>query len=126
MKDTQHNRPLSPHLQVYKLPLTAVLSVLHRGTGIVLAIGTLLVTYWLAAIAGGEASFNTANAILGSGLGKLVLFAWTWALFYHLANGVRHLLWDSGFGFDLSTVEMTNKAVIGTSLVLTVLLWIVA
>lgn len=126
MKDTQHNRPLSPHLQIYKLPLTAVLSVLHRGTGIVLAIGTLLVTYWLAAIAGGEASFHTANAILGSGLGKLVLFAWTWALFYHLANGVRHLLWDSGFGFDLSTVEMTNKAVIGTSLVLTVLLWIVA
>ncbi|MFN3785885.1 MAG: succinate dehydrogenase, cytochrome b556 subunit [Thiothrix sp.] len=126
MKDTQHKRPLSPHLQIYKLPLTAVLSVLHRATGIVLSIGTLLVTYWLAALAGGEASFNTANAILGSWLGKLVLLGWTWALCYHLANGVRHLLWDSGFGFDLLTVEITNKAVIGTSLVLTVLAWVVA
>ncbi len=123
---TTSKRPLSPHLQVYKLPLTAVLSILHRGTGVVLAIGTLLVTYWLAAIAGGEASFNTANAILGSWFGKLVLFGWTWALFYHFANGIRHLLWDTGFGFDLPTVTLTNKIVIGASFVLTILLWMVA
>ncbi len=120
------NRPISPHLQVYKLPLTAILSIMHRGTGVVLAIGTLLVAWWLAALAGGEGPFNTANAILGSWLGKLVLFGWTWALFYHLSNGIRHLVWDAGFGFDLPTTRLTNKVVIGSSFILTILLWIVA
>lgn len=125
MKNT-HNRPLSPHLQVYKLPLPAVLSIIHRGTGVVLAIGTLLVTYWLAALAGGEESFNSANAILGSWFGKLVLFGWSWALFYHLSNGIRHLMWDTGFGFDLPTTYLTGKIVIAASFVLTILLWLVA
>ncbi|MEB4591878.1 succinate dehydrogenase, cytochrome b556 subunit [Candidatus Thiothrix sp. Deng01] len=120
------NRPLSPHLQIYKLPLTGILSITHRATGVVLAIGTLLVTYWLAAIAGGEESFNSANAILGSWFGKLVLFGWTWALFYHLSNGVRHLLWDIGFGFDIPTANLTSKIVVGASFVLTILLWIIA
>lgn len=125
MKNT-HNRPLSPHLQVYKLPLTGMLSITHRATGVVLAIGTLLVTYWLAAIAGGEESFNSANAILGSWFGKLVLFGWTWALFYHLSNGIRHLLWDIGFGFEIPTANLTSKIVVGASFVLTILLWIIA
>ncbi len=125
MKNT-HNRPLSPHLQVYKLPLPAVLSIIHRGTGVVLAIGTLLVTYWLAALAGGEESFNSTNAILGSWFGKLVLFGWSWALFYHLSNGIRHLMWDTGFGFDLPTTYLTGKIVIAASFVLTILLWLVA
>lgn len=125
MKNTS-NRPLSPHLQVYKPQLTSVLSVLHRGTGIVLAIGTILVAWWLAAIAGGEESFNSANAILGSWFGKLVLFGWSWALFYHLCNGIRHLLWDTGYGFDLPTVYLTGKVVVAASFVLTILLWIVA
>ncbi|EIJ32966.1 succinate dehydrogenase, cytochrome b556 subunit [Thiothrix nivea] len=125
MKNTS-NRPLSPHLQVYKMPLPAILSVLHRGTGIVLAIGTILVAWWLAAIAGGEESFNTANAILGSWFGKLVLFGWSWTLFYHLCNGIRHLVWDTGFGLDLPTVYLGGKVVIAASFVLTILLWIVA
>lgn len=120
------NRPLSPHLQVYKLPLPAVLSVMHRGTGVVLAVGTVLVTWWLASLADGEEAFNFANAILGSWLGKLVLFGWTWALFYHLSNGIRHLVWDTGFGFDLPTTYLTSKIVIGASFVLTILVWIVA
>lgn len=125
MKNSQ-NRPMSPHLQIYKPQLTSILSILHRGTGIVLALGTLLVTYWLAAVAGGEESFNTANAILGSWFGKMVLFGWTWALFYHLANGIRHLMWDVGFGFDLPTVYLTGKIVVAVSFALTVLLWMVA
>lgn len=120
------NRPTSPHLQVYKLPMTAMLSITHRGTGVILTIGTLLVTWWLAALAGGEATFNTANAILGSWLGKLVLFGWTWALFYHLSNGIRHLAWDAGFGLDIPTTNLTNKVVIASSLILAILLWIVA
>ncbi|MBJ6610073.1 MAG: succinate dehydrogenase, cytochrome b556 subunit [Candidatus Thiothrix moscowensis] len=125
MKNAQ-NRPMSPHLQIYKPQITSVLSILHRGTGIVLAVGTLLVTYWLSALAGGVETFNAANAILGSFLGKVVLFGWTWALFYHLSNGIRHLMWDTGFGFDLPTVYLSGKIVVGASFVLTVLLWIVA
>ena len=123
---TSSNRPLSPHLQVYKPQLTSVLSIFHRGTGVVLAIGSILVAYWLSAIATGPEAYATASAILGSFLGKLILFGWTWALFYHLCNGIRHLLWDSGFGFDLPTTYLSGKIVLGTSVVLTVLLWLVA
>ena len=125
MKNTS-NRPLSPHLQVYKPQLTSVLSILHRITGAALAVGTLLVTYWLGALAGGPETFANANGILGSVLGKIVLFFWSWALFYHLANGIRHLVWDTGFGFDLPTVYLSGKIMVGTSFALTVLLWLVA
>jgi succinate dehydrogenase / fumarate reductase cytochrome b subunit len=125
MKHTS-NRPLSPHLQVYKPQLTSVLSILHRITGAVLAVGTLLVTYWLSALAGGPETFASANVILGSVLGKIVLFFWSWALFYHLANGIRHLIWDTGFGFDLPTVYLSGKIMVGASFALTVLLWLVA
>jgi succinate dehydrogenase / fumarate reductase, cytochrome b subunit len=125
MKHTS-NRPLSPHLQVYKPQITSVLSILHRITGVALAVGTLLVAYWLAAIAGGVETFAVANAILGSFLGKVVLFFWSWALFYHLANGVRHLLWDVGYGFDLPTVYLGGKITVGASFALTILLWLIA
>lgn len=125
MKTTTH-RPLSPHLQVYKLPLPPILSILHRGTGVVLAIGSLLVAYWLGAIATGPEAYASASSLLGSWFGKLILFGWTWALFYHLCNGIRHLLWDFGFGFDLPTAYLTGKVVIAASAILTVLLWLVA
>ncbi|PIE00712.1 MAG: succinate dehydrogenase, cytochrome b556 subunit [Thiothrix nivea] len=123
---TSSNRPLSPHLQVYKPQLTSVLSIFHRGTGVVIAIGSILVAYWLSSVASGPDAYATASAILGSFLGKLILFGWTWALFYHLCNGIRHLLWDFGFGFELPTTYLTGKIVLGTSVVLTVLLWLVA
>ena len=119
-------RPLSPHLQVYKLPLPALLSVLHRRTGAALGVGTLLVTWWLASVAGGPEAFESSSAVLGSFLGSLVLFGWSWALFYHLCNGIRHLMWDVGFGYDIPTTFLTGKVVVGASFVLTVLLWLVA
>lgn len=123
---TSTNRPLSPHLEVYKPQLTSTLSILHRATGVVLAIGSILVAYWLSAIATGPEAFASANGILGSFLGKVILFGWTWALFYHLCNGIRHLMWDSGFGFDLPTTYLSGKIVLGASVVLTILLWLVA
>ena len=119
-------RPLSPHLQVYKLPLPALLSVLHRGTGAALGVGTLLVTWWLASVAGGPAAFESYSPVLGSFLGSLVLFGWSWALFYHLCNGIRHLMWDVGFGYDIPSTSLAGKVVVGASFVLTVLLWLVA
>ena len=120
------NRPLSPHLQVYRLPLSAILSILHRATGVVLSIGTLLLVWWLMSVAQGEAAFNGAQSVVGSFLGQLILFGWTFCLFFHLSNGVRHLFWDVGHGFDNETVEKTSMAVIGSSIGLTLLVWIIA
>ena len=115
------NRPLSPHLQIYKPQLTAILSVFHRGTGIVLVIGTLLLVYWLLALAQGPESYVQAQALLGSTLGRLILFPWVFALFYHLCNGIRHLFWDMGFGFEITTVYTSGKIVVVAAIVLTLL-----
>ena len=122
---TTDRRPLSPHLQVYRPQLTSVLSILHRATGIGLAAGTLLLTYWLAALAAGPQSYATAERVLGSKLGLLLLFLWSWALFYHLCNGIRHLCWDAGYGFDIPSVNKSGKAVAIASTVLTFLFWLI-
>jgi len=94
---SNRERPLSPHLQVYKPQLTSVLSITHRGTGVALAAGTLLLLYWLLALADGPDSYARAQSLLGSWLGQVVLFGFTFALFYHLCNGIRHLLWQPPF-----------------------------
>ncbi|NJN46174.1 MAG: succinate dehydrogenase, cytochrome b556 subunit [Candidatus Competibacteraceae bacterium] len=119
-------RPLSPHLQIYKPQLTSVLSITHRATGVALAIGTVLLVYWLVAAASGEHAYHDAQVVLGSMLGQLALFVWTWALFYHLCNGIRHLIWDAGYGFELESVYKTGKVVMWTPWVLTFLVWIIA
>ena len=89
------SRPLSPHLQVYRPQWTMVLSISHRITGVGLSLGTLLLVYWLAAAAAGPEAFETAQEVIGSWIGRLFLFGWTFALFYHLCNGIRHLVWDA-------------------------------
>lgn len=120
------NRPLSPHLQVYRPQLTSMLSILHRITGVGLAVGTLLLVYWLAAAAGGPESYAAAQGFIGSFFGQLLLFGWTVALFYHLANGIRHLFWDAGYGFELPTVQRSGLAVLAATAMLTVVSWIAA
>ena len=120
------SRPLSPHLQVYRPQLTSVLSIAHRGTGIFLTLGTLLLVYWLLSIASGPEAYASARAFFGSWFGQLILFAWTFALFYHLCNGIRHLFWDIGFGFELPTVYASGKAVLIGSAGLTLLAWLLA
>ncbi len=122
----QTNRPLSPHLQVYRPQLTSVLSISHRATGVALGAGSVVLALWLLALAGGPDSFATASAILGSIPGKLLMFLFTYALFYHLCNGVRHLFWDAGYGFELETAYASGKAVLAASAVLTVVVWGVA
>lgn len=117
------SKPLSPHLQVYRPQLTSVLSITHRATGVFLGVGTLLLLYWLVSVAGGPERYRVAQAVLGSWLSKLALFGWTWAFCFHLCNGLRHLAWDAGFGFDLKTVYRTGYAVIAASLVMTGLIW---
>ncbi|GIX09886.1 succinate dehydrogenase, cytochrome b556 subunit [Elioraea sp.] len=117
-------RPLSPHLQVYRPQITSVLSILHRFSGIALAIGTLLLVSWLMALAAGPVAFAQAQDFLGSVLGRLLLFGWTLALFYHLCNGIRHLAWDAGWGYDLATVTRTGWLTVGATIGLTLFAWI--
>jgi len=124
MADDQ--RPLSPHLQVYRPQVTSVLSIFHRLTGVVLAFAALLLTYWLASAAYGPESFERAQMVMESWFGRLVLFGFTFSLFYHLCNGIRHLGWDLGWGFDLIKLRVTGVLVIIASMGLTVLSWMMA
>jgi len=119
------SRPLSPHLQVYRWQYTMLTSILHRATGIALSVGTLLLAWWLIAAATGPDAFARAQGFIGSGLGLLLLFGWTWSLFYHLANGIRHLVWDAGYGLELQSAERSAYIAIGASLALTLVVWIV-
>ncbi len=120
------SRPLSPHLQIYKLPLTAMMSVLHRGTGVVISIGTLFLVWILAKAAMGPEAFEGTQNLVGSWFGYLVLFGFTFSLYAHFCNGIRHLLWDMGYGFDVSKANAGAIASLGAAIALTVLTWIVA
>lgn len=115
------NRPLSPHLQVYRPQLTSITSILTRITGNALVIGGLMITWWVVALAAGPEAFATANAFLTSWFGKLVFLGSIWALWYHTLAGVRHLIWDSGHGFDLKDAYALGWMCIGGSIVLTLI-----
>jgi len=115
------NRPLSPHLQIYRMPLTGVLSITHRITGVGLTLGMLLVVWQFIGAAIGPSQSATADGVLSSILGQLILIASLWALCYHALNGTRHLWWDIGRGFDLEFTRMANYAVLGGSVVLTLI-----
>ena len=118
------SRPLSPHLQVYRWQLTMVLSVTHRATGIVLSMGLLALVGWLVAAAAGPGPYASAAAVFGSVPGQLLLAGIAFAFFYHLCNGIRHLLWDAGYLLDIPGVYASGWAVIAASTVLTVLAWL--
>ena len=116
-------RPLSPHLQIYRPQLTSVLSITHRGTGIALVAGTLVLVYWLLAAASGPESYASAQALLGSWIGRIVLLGFSFSLFFHLCNGIRHLFWDAGVGFELKTAYASGTAVVIVSVAMTVIAW---
>jgi succinate dehydrogenase / fumarate reductase cytochrome b subunit len=118
-------RPLSPHLQVYKPQITSALSIFHRITGCALAVGTLLLVWWLVAAATSDAAFATVSMVLHSWIGHLVLFGWTAALWYHFCAGIRHLAWDLGMGFELPQVHASGALVLGATAVLTLLTWLI-
>lgn len=117
------NRPLSPHLQIYKPQLTSVLSITHRGTGIFLSLGALFLACWLIALANGPESFNAIQHHVNNWYGQLLLFAWIFSLYYHLCNGVRHLFWDAGLGLEISTTYLSGYAVLVITVLLTVGTW---
>ena len=123
---THSKQPLSPHLQIYRLPLTAILSVVHRGTGVVLGLGSLLLVWVLAAAAQGPAAYEPVYQHLSSWYGQIFLFGLSFALYLHFCNGIRHLFWDVGMGFELETADMTAKLVFVAATVLTIATWLVA
>ncbi len=120
------NRPLSPHMQIYKRQWTWVPSILHRISGALITFGALVLVYWLVALASGPEAYENAQAVLGSFLGQLVLFLLTLAFFYHFLNGIRHLVWDFGSGLTVEKVEGSAKLIAALTVVLTVLTWILA
>lgn len=119
----QHPRPLSPHLQVYRWSLTMAMSILHRATGIALSVGSILIVAWIAALAAGPDAFATAQALAGSPIGLLILFGWSLALFYHLCNGIRHLFWDIGMGFEKAQARRSGWLTLASTVALTALAW---
>ena len=116
-------RPLSPHLSAYKFRITSTLSILHRMTGVALSAGSLLFIGWLVAIASGERAYELFTSVVGSILGKLVIAGLVFALYYHLANGIRHLFWDAGKGFEMQQARRSGWAVVLVSAAATVGTW---
>ncbi|OJW20122.1 MAG: succinate dehydrogenase, cytochrome b556 subunit [Rhodospirillales bacterium 69-11] len=116
---------MSPHLQVWRWTPAMAVSIMHRVTGVGLAIGTLLMTWWLVAAATSEQAFANVQWFLGSVLGIFVLFCWTLALMLHFFSGLRHLAWDAGWGFENRAYRTTSWFVIGAGIVTALLIWIV-
>lgn len=120
---SQAVRPISPHLQVYRWPLSMGLSILHRATGIVMSVGTLVLVAYLCALAAGQTQFLAFLHLAASWPCQVLLIGWTWALCFHLCNGVRHLFWDTGFGYAKHRAHATGVVVAIASIVVTVLIW---
>jgi len=119
-------RPMSPHLQIYKLPLTAYVSIGNRIAGVINSFAMVLLVLVLAAAASGTSDSGFILSVLNSWFGKLVLFGFTLTLYYHMCNGIRHLFWDVGMGFELDTANKTAKVSIGVAVALTIITWIIA
>ena len=118
-------RPLSPHLQIYKPQITSMLSILHRATCIALSIGSVILVLWIVALTLGENTYLIYSNLINNWFGKLIIFGFTFALFYHLSNGIRHLFWDAGYGYDLKPAYISGVAVIISSLSLTSITWLI-
>jgi len=119
-------RPLSPHLSIYKPVITMTMSIVHRITGGALYVGTLLLAAWLISAAVSEECFNIVDALFSSWIGRLILFGYTWALLHHLAGGVRHLIWDTGAGLEKHTASKIAWATVVFSVIATIVVWVVA
>jgi succinate dehydrogenase / fumarate reductase cytochrome b subunit len=123
---SQKDRPLSPHLDVYRWDISNTLSILHRMTGVMLSIGALALVGWLVSVLAGYEAYSGVNAFFHGLFGGLLLLGWTFCFFYHLGNGIRHLFWDAGLGFERSQARVSGIAVVAFACVLTVVFWALA
>ena len=120
------DRPLSPHISIYRWPITMVLSILHRMTGVALSLGFVVLVAWLYDAAAGPEAYAVFQSLMGSLIGKLALIGWSFAFFFHLANGTRHLVWDTGRGFEKEQANLSSWLVLISTVVLTAVFWWVA
>ena len=120
------SRPLSPHLQIYRWTWTMAMSVLNRITGCALYFGTVLFAIWILALSSGPPAYDYVSWLFGSPLGLLVMFGYTWALMHHMLGGIRHMIWDTGYGFDFESRMWMSKLTMILSPILTVALWVIA
>lgn len=123
---THGHRPISPALQIYRPQLTSVLSVTHRLTGVALSLGSVMIVVWLVAGALGPSAYDGVLDFMRSWFGLVLLAGWTFAIFFHLCNGIRHLFWDTGRGFALRTIYASGWAVVAVSMALTIACWAAA
>lgn len=123
MAPKKTERPLSPHIFIYKPMLTMTLSMIHRITGAALYFGTALLVWWLVALASGGEAYGTVSWFMGTPIGLLIMVGYTWALFHHMVGGIKHFLWDFGKGFELDTVEFVAKLAVVIPILLTILVW---
>ena len=122
MSDTKS--PLSPHLSIYRWPITMTLSILHRITGVAMSIGLIVLAYWLLSVSSGGAQYEQFAALMSTPLGRLCLIGWSFAFFLHLANGIRHLIWDFGRGFEIKQANASAWFVLLLAIVLTAIFWV--
>jgi len=122
-RGSQAARPLSPHLQIYRMPVNMLMSIVHRITGGALYVGTVLAVWVLVAAASGPDAFAYVIGLLGTWPGLIVLFGYTWALLHHLVGGIRHFIWDTGHGYDLAIVDLLSWGTLAVSGTLTLLIW---
>lgn len=118
------DRPLSPHLQVYRLPLLPIVSILTRASAVALSVGLVVFAIWLIALGMGKGAYATVTGLLTSPIGIIALVGWTFAFLWHSANGIRHLFWDAGKGLELQTAERTAYVVIAFSILGTLAIWL--
>lgn len=119
-------RPLSPHISIYRWPITMTLSILHRATGAAMAVGLVVLAAWLVSAASGSEDYDQFISLMSTLIGRLLLIGWSFAFFFHLANGVRHLVWDTGRGFEKRQANASAWFVLVTAIVATALLWMTA
>jgi len=118
--------PRSPDVQVYRPQLTSVLSIIHRATGVWLSLGAIVLVIWLASVAAGDGAYTLVRASLHSWIGGAFLLSWTFALYYHFCNGIRHLAWDLNYGFELVSIYRSGWLVVAASVCLTAVTWVIA
>ena len=122
---SRFKQPISPHLSIYKPQITSILSIIHRFTGIFLSIATLYFSLWIIALAFNFNVFSILHMLLQTIVGRAFLFFTTWSFFYHLLNGIRHLIWDIGYGFSIKSINLTGWIVVILSFVLNLLIWFI-
>jgi len=120
------NNPLSPHLQIYRWHISSLVSIIHRISGVINLLALILIFFWLLVLSFGESNYELFLLIINSFFGKFILIGFTWSMSFHLLSGVRHLVWDLGYGFEIKTANISGAIVIISSLILTIIFWLLA